>query len=335
MAKRTNTRQSQEVAKRDIYDDVTATIIADLEQGVVPWVMPWSRSTAKSLMGLPQNAVSDRRYSGINIVILWAASARRGFKQPRWLTFKQALDAGGCVRRGERATTVVYADRFIPDRERERTNETGDPKSIKFLKRFSVFNVEQCDGLAVTDEGQPPTEDAIAPEAERLITNSGATFRIGGPDAYYQPAGDYIAVPPMAAFADPINWHRTAFHELAHWSGAEHRLARDLAGRRGSPSYAREELVAEMTAAFVCASLGIIPTVRHADYLGSWLGVLREDKHAIFRAASAASKASDYLLAFAGERAIEQPPQSEEGGMITASRDAELQPMERSDAETR
>ena len=105
-------------------------------------------------------------------------------------------------------------------------------------------------------------------------------------------------MPPPQAYFEPVNWHRTALHELGHWSGAASRLCRDLAGGFGSKNYAKEELVAEMTAAFACASLGIVPTVRHADYIGSWLGVLREDDRAIVRAASAASKAADYLLAF-------------------------------------
>ena len=116
--------------------------------------------------------------------------------------------------------------------------------------------------------------------------------------AFYAPALDYIQVPRPEEYFEPINWHRTALHELGHWSGAAHRLGRDLSGGFGSKNYAREELVAEMTAAFTCATLGITPTVRHADYIGSWLDVLREDNRAIIRAASAASKAAEYLLAF-------------------------------------
>ena len=133
---------------------------------------------------------------------------------------------------------------------------------------------------------------------EALIAATGADFRIGSSRAYYNVTGDFVQVPPPAAYFEPINWHRTAFHELSHWSGAASRLGRDLSGSFGSKSYAREELVAEMAGAFVCASLGIVPTVRHADYIGSWLEVLREDNRAVVRAASAASKAADFLLGF-------------------------------------
>jgi antirestriction protein ArdC len=140
-------------------------------------------------------------------------------------------------------------------------------------------------------------------QADSLIRNSGADFRIGGGEAYYSPSGDYVAVPPQAAFHEPINWFRTALHEMGHWTGHRSRLARDQSGGFGSTLYAKEELVAEMASAFTCASLGIVPTVRHSDYIGSWLAVLREDERAIFKAASAATKAADYLLGMEGAAA--------------------------------
>ena len=136
-------------------------------------------------------------------------------------------------------------------------------------------------------------------DAERLIAATNADFRVGGDRAYYVPSADYIQVPPQPAFFEQINYYRTCFHELGHWTGHEKRLARDLSGGFGSKLYAREELVAEMTSAFICAALGIVPTVRHADYIGSWLEVLREDSRAIFRAASQASKAANFIRAFA------------------------------------
>ena len=144
----------------------------------------------------------------------------------------------------------------------------------------------------------PVAEGLILPEVEALIRASGADLRLSGDRAFYASGLDYIQLPRPETFFEPINWHRTALHELGHWSGAPQRLGRDLTGSFGSKSYAREELVAEMTAAFTCATLGITPTVRHADYVGSWLDVLREDDRAIIRAASAASKAAEYLLAF-------------------------------------
>jgi antirestriction protein ArdC len=164
-----------------------------------------------------------------------------------------------------------------------------------------VFNVDQCEGLPerLVELPKVQNEADIRPQVRSLIEASGADFRVGGGEAYYSPGGDYIAVPPQAAFAEPINWYRTALHELGHWTGHSSRLDRNQRGGFGSADYAREQLVAEMASAFACASLAIAPTVRHADDIGSWLAVLREDERAIFRAASAASKAADCLLAFA------------------------------------
>ena len=239
------------------------------------------------------------------MLILWGAVIERGFSTQSWLTFRQALGLGGNVRKGERGTTVVYADRFTPEDERRRAEQTGEePGAIPFLKRFTVFNTDQCEGLPeeIAKVAPPPPPGLIEPQAEALIAATGADFRIGGARAFYSPTHDFVQVPPPQAYFEPINWHRTACHELAHWVGHQSRLARDLSGSYGSKAYAREELIAEMAGAFVCASLGIVPTVRHADYLGSWLEVLREDDRAIVRAASAASKAADYLLAFQPDR---------------------------------
>jgi antirestriction protein ArdC len=282
-----------------LYREITDKIIAELEQGRVPWVQPWGSTRAG--LGLPANAATGRRYSGINILILWDAVIDQGCASQHWLTFRQALDLGGHVRKGERGTNVCYADRFIPRGEKERAEAEGDePAAVPFLKRFTVFNVTQCDGLPERLLGSPKPlpELQVVPQAEALIAATGADFRVGGPRAFYVPSADYIQVPPQPAFFQTIDYYRTCLHELGHWTGHPSRLARDLAGGFGSPNYAREELVAEMASAFLCASLGIVPTVRHADYLGSWLDVLREDNRAIFRAASAASKAGDYILAF-------------------------------------
>ena len=287
--------------RASLYQEITDKIIAELEAGRLPWVQPWGTSAVQVPLAMPKNAATERRYSGINVLILWGAVVQYGFPGQSWLTFRQALSLGGNVRKGERGTTVVFADRFIPDQERARAREQGDePNAIPFLKRFTVFNVAQCDGLPDDLATIPPPvpDGLILPEVEDLIRASGADLRLGGDKAFYSPALDYIQVPRPEAYFEPINWHRTALHELGHWSGAPNRLGRDLSGSYGSKSYAREELVAEMTAAFTCATLGITPTVRHADYIGSWLEVLREDDRAIVRAASAASKAAEFLLAF-------------------------------------
>ena len=306
--------------RTSLYAEITDKITAELEAGRVPWVQPWGTAAAKAPLAMPKNATTQRRYSGVNVLILWGAVIERGFVGQSWLTFRQALSLGGNVRKGEHGTTVVYADRFTPEDERRRAERDGDePGAIPFLKRFTVFNTDQCENLpdGLITAPPPVPEGLILPQAEALIDATGADFRIGGDRAFYSPGSDYIQVPRPDAYFEPINWHRTALHELGHWVGHSSRLARDLSGAFGSALYAKEELVAEMTSAFVCASLSIVPTVRHADYLGSWLEVLREDDRAIVRAASAASKAADYLLAFRPDRV-----DSVEADAMTDERDA-------------
>jgi len=269
-------------------------------------VQPWA---ADQTLSIPRNATTNRAYSGVNILLLWDALFERGFAVNRWLTFKQALAFGGSVRKGERGTTVVYADTFTPKTDGSSAPEGEDSgRRVPFLKRFTVFNVAQCDGLPFEYTNQPkPVSQALAvPAAEALIAASGAKVERGGAHAYYHTSTDSIHVPPQESFFEPINFYRTMLHELSHWSGAKHRLNRDFTGRFGSTAYAREELVAEMGSAFLGASLGIVPTVRHADYIGNWLEVLKNDSRAIVSAASHASKASDFLLAFTDTQDAEQ-----------------------------
>jgi antirestriction protein ArdC len=292
-------------ARRDrsnLYSEITDKIIAELEAGRVPWVQPWGTAAAKAPLGLPKNASTDRQYSGINVLLLWGAVIERGFSGQSWLTFRQALSLGGNVRKGERGTTVVYADGFVPEDEKRRARETGeDAQAIPFLKRFTVFNTDQCENLPedVATAAPPVPAGLIEPRVEALIAGTGIDFRIGGNRAFYVPTHDYVQVPPPQAYFEPINWHRTALHEMGHATGHASRLGRDFSGSFGTKKYAFEELIAEINAAFCCASLGIAPTVRHTDYIGSWLEVLREDNRAIVRAASQAGKAADWLLAFA------------------------------------
>jgi antirestriction protein ArdC len=300
MTKGTTARRARDDGNvRDIYAEVTAKIIHELEEGRLPWVQPWGR-TGSINPSLPRNALTARNYSGVNVLILWGAVIEQGWPSQSWLTFRQALEAGGNVRKGEHGTTVVYADRFTPEKEKERARQTGDePKAVPFLKRFTVFNVAQCEGLrpGLAADPAPLPDREIVPVAEDVIAASGVDFRIGGDRAFYVPSADYVQVPPQPAFFEQINFYRTALHELTHATGHPSRLGRKLTNGFGSKDYAREELIAEMGSAFLCASLGIQPTVRHADYIGSWLEVLREDNRAIFQAASAATKAADWILA--------------------------------------
>ena len=216
-----------------LYDEITTKIIAELEAGRVPWVQPWGTEAAKAPLAMPKNAATGRNYTGINVLILWGSVVEHGFPVQGWVTFRQALSLDGNVRRGEHGTTVVYADRFIPDDEKKRAQETGEEaQAIPFLKRFTVFNLAQCEGLPedLVVATPPPEPGLIEPKVEALIKASGVDFRIGGSRAFYMPAHDYVQVPPPQAYFEPINWHRTALHELGHASGAPHRLNRDLSG---------------------------------------------------------------------------------------------------------
>jgi len=301
-------RDQPAAPRASLYDEVTAKIIAELEEDRIPWVQPWGNA-GTATPGLPRNAVTGRNYSGVNVLILWGALFEHGYHSQGWLTFRQARDAGGCVRKGEHGVTVVYADRFTPETEKERARAAGDEaRAVPFLKRFTVFNLAQCEGLqsGLAPDPEPLPEREIVPVAEEVIAASGVEFRIGGNNAFYVPSADYVQVPPQPAFFEQINFCRTALHELCHAGGHPSRLNRDLTNAFGSKDYAREELIAEMGSAFLCAALGIVPTVRHADYIASWLAVLREDNRAIFRAASAATKAADWLLTRRVEAQAEQ-----------------------------
>jgi len=324
-------RDRDRESRSSLYEGVTRQIIAALEAGRFPWVQPWAASMGAGLApGLPRNALTARPYSGVNILLLWHAVTARGYPSQCWLTFRQALQAGGCVAKGAQGVTLVYADRFVPKAEGERAaREQDDPRAVAFLKRFTVFNVAQCEGLraGLATDPAPRPEREIVPAAESLIKASSADFRIGGARAFYAPGPDFVQVPPQQAFPDQINYYRTALHELTHWTGHKARLARDFSGSFGSAAYAREELVAEMGAAFLCAALGIVPTVRHADYLACWLAVLQDNLsddpavrgtsgprgQAIFRAAAAASRAADYLLALKDRADVERRASVPEG----------------------
>jgi antirestriction protein ArdC len=232
--------------RASLYDEITDKIIAELEAGRVPWVQPWGTEAAKAPLAMPRNAATRRHYSGINVLILWGAVVEHSFPSQSWLTFRQALALGGNVRKGERGTTVVYADRFVPDDEKRRARETGDEaQAIPFLKRFTVFNAAQCDDLPDDMAAlAPPPPGLIEPRVETLIQATGIDFRVGGNRAFYVPALDYVQVPPPQAYFEPINWHRTALHELGHATGHPSRLGRDIAGSFGTKKYAFEELVA-------------------------------------------------------------------------------------------
>ncbi|MGH6910711.1 MAG: ArdC family protein [Phenylobacterium sp.] len=284
-------------ARPDLYARVTNLIIADLERGVRPWTRPWSAEHLAGRISRPLRHTGEP-YNGINVLLLWAAAVDRGFAAPTWMTFRQALALGGCVRKGEHGATVVYADRLT----REETDEQGEDvaRTIPFLKAYAVFNVAQIDGLPeryAAASAAPAGPERIA-SADAFFAATGMTLRDGGGQAFYLPSGDYVQMPPLAAFDDAEAYYATLAHEATHWTGHPTRLARDFRSSRwGDAGYAVEELVAELGAAFLCAELGLAltPRAEHADYLGHWLKVLRADHRAIFTAASHAQRAADFL----------------------------------------
>lgn len=285
MAKRTN---------NEIVSELTESLIAQIEAGTAPWLCPWSREP----MSLPRNARTGRGYNGINVLILWAAAAGAGYRDARWLTFRQALDLGGAVRKGEKGTRIVFW-RFF-GREETSADGTTVERRIPVARVYTVFNAEQCDGLEL--EALPPprtfAHDDVAPaEAARALARSvGAAVREGGAAAFYVPATDAITVPALERFQSPADFAATLVHELVHWTGAPSRCDRKLGARFGEDAYAFEELVAEMGAAFACAHLGVEGRLQHAEYLGHWARVLRADRYALLTAARLAEQAVEHLL---------------------------------------
>jgi antirestriction protein ArdC len=282
----------------DLYTRVTDQIIAQLETGTRPWVQPWQAAHAAGEVSRPQR-FNAAPYRGINVVLLWLAAMQQRFTCPLWMTYRQAAELGGQVRRGEKGSLVVYASSFT----RRETADDGEEHEygVPFLKSYSVFNCEQIDGLPARyyAKAQPTLQpfERIG-RAERFFAATGADIRHGGGMAYYNSAADYIQMPPLESFRDAESYYATLAHEATHFTKHPSRLARDFGRQRwGDEGYSMEELVAEMGAAFLCADLGITPEVRedHAAYIASWLKVLGNDKRAVFGAAAHAQRAADYL----------------------------------------
>lgn len=290
---------------RDMYKEVTARIVAELERGALPWLQPWRGGVGE--MGLmPVNAVSRRAYSGVNVFILWGAALEHGYHSPKWLTYKQAIQLGGNVRRGEHGQTIIFVAR-VPNKN-AKPDANGNDKTFSLMKTYTVFNVAQCDNLPATLTAIAP----LAPVAEldanykTFVAATGARISHGGDKAFYMPSTDSIVMPPVACFKTLDSYKATELHELTHWTGAKHRLARDFSGRFKSEAYAFEELIAEIGAAFLCAHLGVVGELRHAGYVANWLKVLKDDNKAIFTAASQASKAADLLRSFSETETAEE-----------------------------
>jgi antirestriction protein ArdC len=297
-------------ARPDVHADITRSILADLERGVRPWTRPWSDGG----LGVRPLRHDGQPYHGINVILLWSRAAAEGYDRPVWMTFRQALALGGCVRRGETGTAVVYAGRSKA--ARGEAEDTGSPtrgvepealparrRGGAFLKRYTVFNLAQIDGLEERYPApEPLAEPARIDRAERFFATVGADIRHGGTQAFYHPATDTVRLPEPGRFAEIEAYYAVVAHELTHWTGHPSRLARDLhLSRFGATAYAREELIAELGAAFLCADLGLSlePRSDHAAYLASWLRILGDDPRFIVSAAGHAERAVAWLQGLA------------------------------------
>jgi antirestriction protein ArdC len=283
---------------KDTYQRITDSIIEQLEAGTKPWIRPWRGNSRGSL--IPRRATGEA-YRGINVLMLWLAGELCGYEESTWITYRQAQDLGGQVRKGERGALVVKYGTFTP-----KEREDDDERAIPYLKGYTVFNVEQIENLPERfyrpAEELPTTPVPHLETVETFVRNTGVAITYSGTTASYRPAVDDILMPDRARFVSEVHLYSTLLHEMSHWSGAKHRLDRDLSGRFGSESYAIEELVAELSASFLCADLGVAhdPRDNTATYLESWLKVLKNDKRAIITAAAKAQSAADYLHGLRG-----------------------------------
>jgi antirestriction protein ArdC len=281
---------------RDLYSEVSARIVAELERGAAPWIKPWAATAGQNV---PQNAVTNRPYSGCNVILLWLARSR-GWATPRFLTYKQAIEAGGYVRKGEHGTTVYFVKQL---QVKDDDADAADPRLVPMMRAYTVFNVTQCEGLPDSIKAgrpmrirNPDQRDALA---DQFLLSTGAEVREGNGEAYYAPSHDFISMPAFQAFEGADHFYNVAFHELTHWTGHKARLDRVLKHRFGERAYVAEELVAELGAAFLSAEFGFDGDVRSAGYIATWIDLLKFDKRAFFTACSKASKAADYLRSLA------------------------------------
>lgn len=287
-------------SRTDIYARITERIVEELEKGVRPWVQPWRASHVKGRITRPLRH-NGEPYTGMNVLLLWSEAMARGYAAPIWMTFRQAGELGAHVRKGETSSTVIFASRFTKTETDAQGSEVD--RNIPFLKAYGVFNVEQIDGLPDHYHHRPqPVEDPIEriEHADRFFTNTGSVVRHGGSQAFYSPSSGHIQMPPFETFRDAASYAAVLGHEHVHWTADPRRVGRDLSRySKDRSERAREELVAEIGSALLCADLGIVPELEprpdHASYVQSWLRVLHGDKRAIFQAAAHAQRAVAFL----------------------------------------
>ncbi|MAT94106.1 MAG: antirestriction protein [Halioglobus sp.] len=290
--------------KPDIYTRITNSIIADLERGVKSWTKPWSAGNTEGRIIIPKRH-NGEAYQGINILSLWGSAMEQGFSASTWMTFRQAGELGGCVIKGQKGSPVVYANTLTRTEENDQGEEVE--QTIPYMKGYSVFNVEQIEGLPEHFYEKPvPSGDPVEriERADTFFTATKADIHHGGDRAYYAAGADTVKLPYIEAFRDAESYYATLAHEMTHWTKHESRLDRDFGRKKwGDEGYAEEELVAELGAAFLCADLEISLEDRddHSAYIASWLKVLKDDKRAIFRAAAHAQRAVNYLHGLQGK----------------------------------
>ena len=290
--------------KRDIHQEITDKIILMLED--LPedgFEAPFASLAAQ---GLPINAVTKDPYQGINVPSLWIDQQIKQYTSTHWATFKQWQSIGANVRRGEKASIIVF---YKSLKVREETPDgESELKNIPMLRHFTVFNADQVDGYDNAEANTTKPHDDLVTRierAEQFCKHTGADIRTGGQGAYFSPAGDYVNMPQSCAFHDTAKatategYYSVLFHELTHWTGGSKRLDRTQKGfEQSRTDYAFEELIAELGSAFLCSHLNITQSVRedHAHYIKSWLKALKNDKKFIFRAAADASRATEFLI---------------------------------------
>jgi antirestriction protein ArdC len=283
--------------KRDVYASVTAQIVTAIEQGAGTWRMPWHSSG--KFASSPINVITNKPYRGINTLCLWAAAESKGYESGEWGTYKQWQDRGAQVRKGQKATLVVFWK--FANSSAETDDGDDQPASgsrLLFTRGYSVFNAAQVDGYTPKTEVETPMLERIE-HADAFFRSVGADVRHGGNQAFYSPATDHIQMPRFDAFRENVSYYSTLAHETTHWTSAAARCDRQLGKRFGDNIYAVEELIAELGAAFTSAHLGLStePRADHAAYIDSWLKVLKADSRAIFTAASKAQQATDWMIA--------------------------------------
>ncbi len=290
--------------RTDIHQEITDTIIKQLEAGTVPWEPRWNGGNGP-ILEMPRNLVTGDKYRGINILLLWSAAIDKKYSCHEWATFEQWKKSKQYVRKDETSTKIVFTKTYPKEVD-------GEVQQIKFLKSFRVFNRCQLVGyepnLLVEDLKKLTSFEVIA-GADSFVSNTGAMIEHGNFGACYSPSRDIILMPQPESFCKTAtstvteNYYSTLAHELVHWTKAPHRLNREQSKKYGDEIYANEELIAELGAAFICNDLQITrePKADHATYIGSWLKVLKDDKHCIVKAASKASKAVEYLKGFRSE----------------------------------